>query len=138
MDSRPTFKIIKDLGSFKLGYFDYNFMFLNFQNNDVQLLDDQWFGREDSLNFYDVESLQNEIQTREMSEDGELIASKPGVLDNRTEWAKIKLFEINMMMGQAEKIHTRQITTVIDLLGNLGGMSNLLFVIAAVFMTPIA
>jgi hypothetical protein len=42
------------------------------------------------------------------------------------------------MLSQNELVHTRQITTALDLLGNLGGMSGFLFVLAAVFMTPIA
>ena len=71
-----------------------------------------------------------------MSDDNQLLASQP--LGDKNEWSKRKIFEINTVLGQSEMIHTRRITTAIDLLGSLGGMSNLLFVIASLFFAPIA
>lgn len=73
-----------------------------------------------------------------MSDEGFLLASKEGILDSKNEWSKRKIFEINFVLAQSEMIHTRQITTAIDFLGSLGGMTNLLFVIAALFFAPIA
>ena len=70
----------------------------------------------------------------------EWVSTDPNIKYQRrdTEWGLRKLMECNIVLSEQETIHTRKQTTLLDVLGRIGGINALLFSLVSVFFKPIS